>query len=672
MTRRRILGLGIDTGGTYTDAVVFDMAAHRVLTKAKALTTRPDPLGGILAAVDSLGLDDTSQIRIVGLSTTLATNAVVESRFAPAGLLLLGFPPATASRIDHAPVRCVKGFIDIQGHELLPLDKEGFSRALEDMLSAHPEVQALAIAGYCATMNPAHELQAMELAGQITDMPIVAAHHLSSRLNAIRRATTAVLNASLLPLIARLVRSVKEALTSRDIQAPLCIVKADGSVLSADAARLRPVETILSGPAASIVGATHLAGTVDPEAINHALLVDMGGTTTDIAAIRDGRAVFTTRGAVVGTHETHVQAPAILTVGLGGDSYVRIVRNTLTIGPQRVVPLCIVAHHWPAIVERLRKLLDDHAPLDRLCQPADCFMLLDDSSRAVHETAHTEAIVEALRDGPLYQDDLATRTGVIHASLLRIESLERAGVVIRCGMTPTDAMHVLGRFQDFNADASDLAARLYGRLLGMHARDVSQMIARMVPQQVACHVVRAALATDGQDDPTSQDDQFVQRIGSYLFDNESRSVQVRVKLDQPLIAMGAPAETYLPATAAHLESSCLVVPHAEVANAVGAVVGQVVCTVRASISQDLRGLYLVHADVACEPFTDLDQARTFVTEHVRLAAHTQAVEAGAHNPHVEVTVDDRYGSAQTDAGAQDIYIETVVEARAAGRPHLDT
>ena len=144
-------------------------------------------------------------------------------------------------------------------------------------------------------------------------------HHLSAKLNGPKRALTALLNARLIGMIDRLIGRAQDALIASGVNAPLMVVRGDGALISAAMARERPIETILSGPAASIVGARWLTGA------EHALVSDIGGTTTDIAVLRDGRPTIDPAGAQVGPYRTMVEAVAMRTSGLGGDSEVHFI-----------------------------------------------------------------------------------------------------------------------------------------------------------------------------------------------------------------------------------------------------------------------------------------------------------------------------------------------------------
>ncbi len=205
--------------------------------------------------------------------------------------------------------------------------------------------------------NPSHELRARELIRAQSPKPVTCAHELSSKLDAPRRALTAALNARLTPQIRHLIEALAGVLGELGIDAPLMIVKGDGSLMRAEVALGVPVETILSGPAASVVGAGFFTGLED------FVVSDMGGTTTDIAVVSGGRPVIRAEGALVGGWRTMVEAVDVRTSGLGGDSEVGFDRQMrLTVGPRKAMPLSLLAHRFPAMLAQLRSI----AELERL------------------------------------------------------------------------------------------------------------------------------------------------------------------------------------------------------------------------------------------------------------------------------------------------------------------
>jgi N-methylhydantoinase A/oxoprolinase/acetone carboxylase beta subunit len=362
-TEQHSILIGIDTGGTYTDAAIIDQSQHRILASAKSLTTKGDLSIGVASAMrDALSLCakdiDLSFIKMVSVSTTLATNAVVEGHGSAVGAILVGFDDGMVEKTGIAkafpgmPIFRLQGGHDHNGEEREALDLTNLQSVLGDVSK---QVSAFAVASTFAVRNPAHENKIREVIASLTDIPTTLSSEISSSLDAPRRALTAILNARLISRITQLVGAVRKAMTDIGIDCPLMIVKGDGSLANADAVAARPIETVLSGPAASVIGAKWLSG------LDDFIMSDMGGTTTDIGILESGRPRVAEQGAEVGGWRTMVRAIDVKTIGLGGDSEVHIGLNgEVTVGPQRAVPISLLGQRFPEIIAVLESQLADN------------------------------------------------------------------------------------------------------------------------------------------------------------------------------------------------------------------------------------------------------------------------------------------------------------------------
>ena len=600
--------LGIDTGGTYTDAVLFDSDSNDkagcVRRSAKALTTKHDLAIGVGKAMDGVldGAGSAADIRLVSLSTTLATNAIVEGHGSPVCLLMIGHGADVLKRaglgkaLGDDPVVFIDGGHTHGGDEAAPLDLAAARAAI----AAHgPHVSAFAVAGYFAVRNPAHEQALRDLIHDMTGLPVSCGHELSWRLDAPRRALTAVLNARLIPLIHRLVHAVQAMLEARDIRAPLMVVKGDGSLVSAETALEKPVETILSGPAASVVGAHHLSGERD------VFVVDMGGTTTDIALLKDGRPVLAKEGATVGGWRTMVEAVAAHTFGLGGDSEVWFADDlaaTLRLGPRRVVPLSLLASEYPHVMETLRAQAarggDEIAARGITGRFALRLGQLDHGRTGM--TAIEERLWRALADGPVALESLFS-AGRSERALAR---LVRHGLVTTAGFTPSDAAHLLGRHCQWSREAAEIGAGLWGRRIGMAAEAFAERVMADTERLSGAALVAAALAEG--DGPGAGD--YIAYALNGDDARKNRLLDVTLSLGRPLVAIGAPAASYYPAVAKRLHTRLVTPPHGAVCNAVGAVAGGVAQTATALITAPDDSRYRVHLSNGVREFANLDEA----------------------------------------------------------------
>jgi len=200
------LVLGIDTGGTYTDGVVFDRVAREVLAKAKSRTTREDLSIGITRVIEAVEFDELDKIEVVSMSTTLATNAIVEGAGCEVGLIMLGYTPDPNKEIPATCIRTVPGGHNVKGQEKEPFDEAAVREALESMRG---QIDAVAVSGYLSVRNPEHELKVKAIVKEVLDVPVVCAHDLTRSLGIYERTVTTVLNAKLMPIIDNLMKSVR-------------------------------------------------------------------------------------------------------------------------------------------------------------------------------------------------------------------------------------------------------------------------------------------------------------------------------------------------------------------------------------------------------------------------------------------------------------------------------
>jgi N-methylhydantoinase A/oxoprolinase/acetone carboxylase beta subunit len=665
----RSLWLGLDTGGTFTDAVLL-ADGRRVIASAKALTTSwnlaigiGDAIRAVLAnAPDGAGRDHVS---LVSVSTTLATNAVVEGRFSPVCTFLIGFDDAMAERSgllrnDGVLVR-VAGGHGAAGDESAALDEAAIERAVREHQA---RVDAFAVAAHFSVRNPAHELRTRQIIRALASKPVTCAHELTSKLDAPRRALTAALNARLTPQIRHLIEALSRVLADQSIDAPLMIVKGDGSLMKAELALEYPVETILSGPAASVVGAGFLTGLAD------FVVVDMGGTTTDIAVVSAGRPAIRAEGALVGAWRTMVEAVDVRTNGLGGDSEVFFDRQSrLRVGPRRAMPLCLLAHSFPGILPRLRGI----AELERLPDYPTQFAFRNPERSP---PAHLPALERRIWDGLNLEPRPVASVVGSRAGQEALRRLGDAGLATIAAFTPSDALHVLDRQHGWCREAADCGARILAtaernaRALRTAASPAA--ICERTREHVVRHSSRLVLdAALAQDPGIEARDGRWGALGDRLIDDTvagerfSDLLQATIGLARPLVAIGAPVGAYYPEVARRLNAALHIPAHAEVCNAVGAVAGVVSQTVEILVNQPAFQIFRVHDPLGIADYPDAQPA----IEHARRVAHDLALaaarRAGAADPQVDITVAEKI--AQVEAGA-DYLAEAVVRAVATGRP----
>ena len=592
--------LGIDAGGTYTDSVVIDADTDALLHKGKTFTTKDDLTRCLTESFAALPEALLGNLAMVCLSSTLATNCVVEGRGAREGLVLVGDVPRgelpTSRRV------LVKGRHDLKGRLVENIDAAEVEAAVESLRGT---VDAVAVSGYASVRCPDHELYVKAVAEDRLGVPVVCAHELTSRLGFSERTVTTVLNARLIPIVCDLMDAVKHVMTGYGVQAPLMMVRGDGTLMAEGLARSKPIETVLSGPAASAIGGVHLSGRSD------CLVMDIGGTTTDVAHVAGGRPTLRADGARVGDWTTHVRAAEVFTVGLGGDSRIRVdATGRLRIGPQRSTSWSVAATRHRHLVDELAAILDERAHRCFVHAGHEAYALAVTRSRPALSLEESR-ILETLRQAPHTLFHLERTLGLAGVPNM-LDGLVRAGLVERVSLTPTDLWHVTGQYTAGDRDAPRLALQITADLLRTTPDELTVQLQNALTQQVQLAAARAAMYLDGQD-PTVADggpaDYFLNRLS--LRPDDAATLTATYRLRTPVVGVGAPASTWLhPAGSPHGASpgtspgaspalaeatlfNAEVPEHAEVANAVGAAVAHAVESVDILIRQDtVSGLYL--------------------------------------------------------------------------------
>ena len=657
---QRVVGLGIDAGGTYTDAVLYDFSEDVVLSKAKDLTTKHDLTEGIIGAVNGLDASLFDRIRFVAISTTLATNAVVEGKIVNVGLLVLPPPGHRPEDIAHEPQVVLSARMAMSGEVIEPLCEDEVRAAVRELVEEH-HVRAVAVSGFAGISNPQHELEVKRIVREQYRLPVLCGHELSMGLNFIRRANTAVLNAQLMPLVSELIDSVKRSLREKGIDAPVMVVKCDGTLVGEAVARDRPIETILSGPAASVVGATYLSK------IRDAMIIDMGGTTSDIAQVREGEVLVTPTGARLGEWETNVRAADIQTAGLGGDSYVQIVEgNQIAIGPRRVVPLAYLAHRHPEVARRLRDLAGQEALSAGRVQPTDFFAYVRDGRSDSYGEQERE-IVRICRDGPVSRFALSRRLGLVHPSLLRSERLENDGVLQRSSLTPTDVLHVPGRFAAWNVEAATVGLGLYAKRLGVSPDVMGDRILAKVREQILLQLLLKEFSKIKGVNSVPGCEVCDAIVKNILDGGEGWDFSSAISFHHPVVAIGAPVRAYFDGIGELLGTDVIIPDHAEVANAVGAATANVVIEEEISIRPTPEGCFVMHSSRERREFEKLSEAKRYASCQVEEIVAARGEAGGAEDLLVDVRVRDRLSTA---ADGTHVLIESVVRGAIASKPRL--
>jgi N-methylhydantoinase A/oxoprolinase/acetone carboxylase beta subunit len=663
------LRLGIDTGGTFTDAVLVD-DDKRVVNAEKSLTTRFDLSLGIGDVIGKLPKKSLAEVNMVSLSTTLTTNSVVEDLGAPVCVLLPGYSSEQVKQsglLEILPAQFVvrlEGGYDAVGREHRPLDEAAGQEAIERLKN---QVSAFAISSMFGTRNSSHENRLKRLVTELTGMPVICGHELASSLGAPRRALTAALNARMVPPIKELIASVQKILKRHKIDAPLMLVKGDGSLASLENAIEKPIGTVLSGPAASVIGACQLSG------LDNAIVADMGGTTTDIAIVSNGQPQLSADGANIGDWKPMVEAVRVNSIGLGGDSEVRFGGHKgLSVGPRRVVPTSLLAHLYPEVTAKLETQLDGMASAR-----SNRFVMRLENNQALLQQLNTVELEawDALSEKPIELDAIVQENRLYARALAK---LKRLGLAIYSGFTPSDAVHVLGINSHWDRHAAELSARIWMRQMrflygyGKWDSDDVETACRQVYDLVTASIRRLLVEVGlnefdltGNSSKTSGIVDTITRmvIGSHQSQGRKPLFNLDFASDYPIVAVGAPAASYYRDVADSMFIGLHLPEHGDVANAFGAVMGSVIQRAQVTVTQPQHGTFCLFHNDQPKIFESLDAARQEARDIVVRIAQQKALDAGAIDPTVTLEYDDVHVKDEIDG---ELFLESTVIATAIG------
>lgn len=532
--------IGIDTGGTYTDGVLLERETAAIIASAKKPTTHYKlsvSTGQTMAELLKASGVGPDQIEKVVLSSTLATNSVVENKGARVAVVVIGY--VKHFKLPVKAVVFVKGGHDIHGKEEQPLELD----YLVDLITGlKKEVDAYGICSAMSIKNPAHEMVAEKAISMIDPKPVFCSHRISDLTGMEERAATAGLHAKLMPVMEEYINGVGEAMEELQLDVPVIVIGGNGAPIEAKRAIVEAGLTVASGPACTAsFGACHC------EADTTSLVIDVGGTTTDIAMIENGQPLMSKEGCRIGRWKTHVEAIDMHTGGIGGDSYVAVgEKSEIEIGPARVTPLAM-ARDLPPLEEWLGT--GGSGKLIGLQPGAKAKLPENELSRLFNDRTH------------LTPDIIRKETGLGGIPLDRmLEQLTRQQLIFECGFTPTDALHVLGKIDIGDGVAAQKGAEILGRATGMgtesFARHIIDTTCKRIENLVIDYVVQHYWGNSLTSFITTRNDHPV--------------LGVEFSLKTPLIGIGAAARYLLPKVAENLKTSLFFPQNCEVGNAIGA------------------------------------------------------------------------------------------------------
>jgi N-methylhydantoinase A/oxoprolinase/acetone carboxylase beta subunit len=453
-----------------------------------------------------------------------------------------------------------------------------------------------------------------------------------------------------------LIEAVSRSMAALGIQCPLMIVKGDGTLSLAQSVVQRPIETVLSGPAASLVGAAWLSGLKD------FILADMGGTTTDLGLLLDGRPRVAEEGAEVGGWRTMVKAIDVKTIGLGGDSEVHIGLNgKISVGPERAVPVSLIGARYPEVISMLEADLADteggsmHGKF--VVKPFGAVESVAPAGLSARETE----ILSLITDRPKPLRRVAVSSSVQRA----LAALRRKGLVQLCAFTPSDAAHALGLQANWSRQAADLAAGLAVRFMDMKAGSGERIAAFC--QDVWSETVRrsARVILDLVLGPVEGGESLLDAACNGAGEQGFAKVVLSPKL--PVVAVGGPVKIYYDEVGRRLQCKTVYPPFFDVANAVGAASAVVAERATVSVEGDGSGLFRVYGPDGVLSFGAGGEALARAQQLARDMALRAAAERGAEDVEISLTIEK---AMLPDAVDDNGLLTAQVTAEAIGRPRL--
>ncbi len=660
------LGIGIDTGGTCTDAVVYQFEEKRILALGKTPTTKEDLSVGIGNALDQLPRDLIEQAEVIALSTTLATNACVENKGGRAKIIFFGVNPGNVSKVGREygitvdeNVLFVESKTRPNGEITEYPDWDVFIEKLKPWLTDCDAVAVVEM--YAKKTGAVLEKKARELIQKEKDIPVICGYSLFSEPNIIKRGAGALLNARLISVIREFLDAVKKALRERDIQAPFVIVRSDGSLMTEEFTAIHPVETLLCGPVASVMGAAELTDE------KNCVVVDIGGTTTDIAFVKDGIPQKAESGVRIGDWNTFVKGLFVDTFGLGGDSGV-IINGDLEIEleAEKVMPLCMAAWKHPLLLRHLERERDSGSRL--INRQKDIYVKIKEIDNP-DSYSDKEIEIANLLENPISLERLKE----IHGQTVLVRHLERLireGVIIRCGMTPTDVMHVVGDFVQYEKRASQYGMEIMARALRVSVEELGERIYDAFKKKLYFNIVRILLADAYPKLRDKWDESVATIIITDAFERAKKGEDrefLGLNLSTPaaLVGVGAPTKLFLEDVGRLLGTKVVTSEYSPVANALGAVVGNVSAEAVMEVIYHMESnSYTVFGCGHRIMMEDLKEAKEKAKELAGTNAREAAVKRGARADSLTVAFTEKENIIQTEFGS--LYMGYKVTAAAAG------
>lgn len=557
--------LGIDTGGTYTDTVIVREEDNKIIEKAKSFTTHDDLSKGIGRCIDLLNSAKLSEINRVNISTTLAVNAILEHRFDKVGLLQLdkgirSNPPANYTLTVKNPFnRIYKDRYEGYFSELLEIRKNFLEHVEYVVVTCPGENEAVW-----------YEHQMVDTIKRDVGLNAFSVRDYCTYDDYTQRTVSAMLTIYLIPIISRWIDSISNIMREKGINAKISIMNATGRLITCEDAKRNPLSTLFSGLASSVQGGMGLTERGD------FILVDMGGTSTDITRIIDRKFREVKAYAKVGAFDVGEKTMDVQTFGIGGDSHISINQNGLiSVGPQRAIPLCVMCSKYPQLILELKncKCPDGYEMLT--AQDVDCFVAVKPYRHDTLNDFEME-ILKYISDEPHNIFNIADFFRR-DPDALHMDRLLRKGAVKIISLTPTDVLHAEGKYTRWNTEGSNLAiCKMAGRLKITKASCI-----KTIREVIVEKLIRACMQSIANFEKEQFD--FEKSPGAaFMLDcfygnghmPGNSMIEMSFGINKPIVALGAPSGEWLKQVAERLNTELIVPEHGDVANAFGVAIAK--------------------------------------------------------------------------------------------------
>ena len=662
-------GLGVDTGGTFTDAVILDLSDYSLIAKAKSPTTHHDLSIGLYESVRKVFENcdvKPSDISLAGISTTLATNSVLEGRGGDVGLIFIGWDIKNPVSFGEKNQAFIKGGYDSKGKMITAVNEE---EAREAILRVSEGVDAIAISGLFSVMNPSQEKMVKNMAMELTDLPVIVGTELSSTLGVDERARTAVLNGRLISIVRMFFDGLEKTFREMGINAPIMVYKGDGSVMSIEKARKYPVESVFSGPAASSVGGRITSGLED------FIMIDIGGTSTDVALVDKGMPEIQKEGANICGWRTHVKAVDMYTIALGGDSLIKLQDMKIdlgngivipffslsryksfnfTIGPERVIPLSLFARDNPSVIEKIRRTC--------ICE----YYLMIKVPDPEKITDRCAKVVAAMKDnGPMNLLEIRDASVGLWSIDEEVAFLKDNGYIVLAGLTPSDLMVYRGCYDNGDPNGSIAGISALAEVLRMDRDKLVERLLDMIHTKIS-EAIMSRLLDDRIGNWRSKESMGFMR--ELVSKKRKNGFTLLPRIDVPIVGIGAPTKYLMGDVGERLGTELIFPENGDVGNAIGAVCSKMVASLTATIQPTEDGGYRIIIPFVGPMYADrLEEAMAAAQAKLRSMLESELRSDGASN--ITVMFKSKYFSSSSDGiwSQSDIDHADLI-ARAVGDP----